>query len=59
MGNNDTPHGVFLLTSPVHGPDADGHLDVGVVQAGFPHGGSSPGEAKPASSARRASKSLG
>lgn len=31
------------LTSPVHGPYSDSHLDVGVVQAGLPHAGSLPG----------------
>lgn len=49
----------MFLTSPVHGPHTDGHLDIGVVQAGLPHGGSLPGEAKPASSVKQASKSLG
>lgn len=28
---------IWFLTSPVHGSDADGHLDVRVVQAGFSH----------------------
>lgn len=30
------------LTSPVHGPDSNCHLDIGVVQIGLPHADCSP-----------------
>lgn len=32
---------VWTLTSPIHGPYTNSHLDVGVVQTGLPHPDSS------------------